>query len=343
MELIMETDSSKSMQEDSSGTDLIATAGDWITDSVSGLPAPVRKNAWKAFGQLCTAAIQYPVAFLEGAAREKNAETNARIKLIEKSAEQISANLQVDPTFGALAAQKYASRIVKEQINVEKISKIASDELKAHPPSQEGVNEEQISDDWLASFEREAREKSSEEMQLLFGRILAGEIKHPETFSLSTIRMIGQLDSKVAELFVKFCSLSVTLGFEDQIIDVRILALEKAAGANGLSPYGLNYSNLTLLQEYGLVSASLDSHASYVASVMTSDNPPAVPTKYIGRLWGFRQTTAIDRTPVSGMRGVSLTKAGRELSRIVDIKPNPEYSALLMQKFASLGFDMVQV
>jgi len=339
----MEPGSSQPSQENSDGTDLIATAGDWITHSVSGLPAPIRKNAWKAFGQLCTAAIQYPVAFLEGAAREKNAETNARIKLIEKSAEQISAHLNVDPTFGALAAQKYAHRIVREQINVEKISKIAADELKDSPPLNDSASQEEISDDWLASFEREAREKSSEEMQLLFGRILAGEIKHPTTFSLSTIRMIGQIDSKIADLFVKFCSLSVTLGFEDKIIDVRILAIDKNAGSNGLSPYGLNYSNLTLLQEHGLVSASLDSHASYAASVMTDDTPPPVPTKYIGKLWGFKQTTAIDATPVTGMRGVSLTKVGRELSRIVDIKPNAEYSALLTQKFAGLGFDMVSV
>jgi hypothetical protein len=345
MELFMET-GAPPVQGDSkecNATDLISSAGDWITDSISGLPAPVRKNAWKAFGQLCTAAIQYPVAILEGAAKEKNAETAARIKLIEKSAEQISANLNVDPTFGVLAAQKYARKIVREQINIERVSRLAAEELRREPTIDSKAGEELIDEDWLSSFEREARDKSSEEMQLLFGRILAGEIKCPKTFSIHTVRTIGQLDSHVAELFVKFCSICITLGFEDRLIDVRVLAIDKTAGANGLKDFGLNYSNLTLLQEHGLVSASLDSHASYSASVTPDGQPPVVPIKYVGKLWGFRPHSVADNASISVVRGVSLTKVGRELSRIVDIEPNAAYSNLLFNKFSTLGYEMIQV
>lgn len=328
---------------DGEGTDLLSTAGGWVADSISGLPAPIRKNAWKAFGQLCTAAIQYPVAILEGAAKEKIAETNARIKLIEQSAEQISRTLNVDPAFGSLAAQKYANKIVREQINIEKIVKVAVDDINASPPPDSKASDASISDDWLNSFEKEASQKSSEEMQLLFGRILAGEIKRPRTFSIHTVRMIGQLDSKVAELFVKFCSLSITLGLDEQIIDVRILVLDKTASANGLKEFGLNYSNLTLLQEHGLVTATLDSTASYKASIIKDGKRPMIPIKYIGKYWGFKAATSVDNSPVETVRGVALTKAGRELSMIVDIQPDAAYSSELMKKFAALGFDMVQV
>ena len=44
------------------------------------------------------------------------------------------------------------------------------------------VGEKIISDDFLNRFEEEVRHKNSEEMQLLFGRILAGEIRIPGLF-----------------------------------------------------------------------------------------------------------------------------------------------------------------
>ncbi len=49
----------------------VSTIGDTIGDLITGIPAPVRKNALKAFGQLCTAAVDYPVALIEGAIAEK--------------------------------------------------------------------------------------------------------------------------------------------------------------------------------------------------------------------------------------------------------------------------------
>ena len=328
--------------KDCTDTGVLAVAGEWIVDSVSGLPAPIRKNAWKAFGQLCTAALQYPVAFLEGAAKEKVAESNARIKLIEKSAELVSDNLSLSPDFGALAAKKYASKILREQINLEKVAKIAIAELKDTPELSVSTDDV-ISDDWLNGFEREAADKSSEEMQLLFGRILAGEIKRPKTFSLHTLRTIGQIDSEVAELFVKFCSMSLTISVGDDIVDVRILAIDKTAGANGLREHGLNYINLTLLQEHGLVSSALDSHAGYSTCVIEGDLPPPIPLRFIGKTWGLRVLDLGDLTDLSEVRGVSLSKVGRELSKIVDIVPDEAYSRKLFGKFRSIGFEMIEV
>lgn len=325
-------------------TEMLVTAGDWITDSITGLPAPIRKNAWKAFGQLCTAAIQVPVVILEGVVLERRAETNARVILIEQIAKQISSGIDVDPAFAELAAQKYAKRIVREQVNIEKISKVAIAELQSDKDYLNGSSEgAELSDDWLNNFEREAREKSTDEMQLLFARILAGEIKKPASFSIHTVRLIGQLDSKVAELFVRFCSLAVTLGVGDNIIDVRVIAIDKPAGKNGLREFGLGYSSLTLLQEHGLVSASLDSHVSYQLCVTPDDLIPPAPLKYQGEIWGLKLDPKSTTSTVKGVRGVSLTRVGRELSKIVDIKPDSRYTKCLMQKFAALGFAMVLV
>ena len=67
-------------------SDEAASLPDLITDLVAdtaipGIPAPVRRNFLKAVGQLCTAAIDIPAAYLTGVADERRAETAARIRL----------------------------------------------------------------------------------------------------------------------------------------------------------------------------------------------------------------------------------------------------------------------
>ena len=82
-------------EKESAQYDEVISIPDIITDVVadtvvSGIPAPVTRNLFKAFGQLCSAAIDFPVAFLSGMADERRAETEARIKLINTTAAQIA-------------------------------------------------------------------------------------------------------------------------------------------------------------------------------------------------------------------------------------------------------------
>ena len=73
---------------------------DLVADSaIPAIPAPVRRNFLKAFGQLCSAVIDFPVAYLTGKADERRAETAARIKLINTSAAQIAQQLQLANAF----------------------------------------------------------------------------------------------------------------------------------------------------------------------------------------------------------------------------------------------------
>jgi Protein of unknown function (DUF2806) len=165
---------------------IVEAATGTVTDWLSGVPAPIRKNAFKAFGQLCTAVIDIPVAILEGVAAEKRAESEARVKIISTGAEQIASQMNVDPEFARVAVRKYGQKIVREQVNLDSASAFAAQELQNSPPRLTDNDKAQqevapIEDDWLNNFEKEASQKSSEEMQRLFGRILAGEIRRPST------------------------------------------------------------------------------------------------------------------------------------------------------------------
>ena len=56
------------------------------------------------------------------------------------------------------------------------------------------VVEKPISEDWFNIFEKEASQKSSEEMQRRFAQVLAGEIEKPGSHSIKAVKALGDMD-----------------------------------------------------------------------------------------------------------------------------------------------------
>ncbi len=314
--------------------------------AISGIPGPVRRNFFKALGQLCSATIDIPVAYLTGIADERRAETEARIKLINTSAEQIAQQMQTDPEYARLAVQKFGQRVIREQVNLDLISQKAATELRDASDSidQSGSDEsgETISDDWLNSFETEARQKNTEEMQTFFAKILAGEIRKPGSYSTKTIKILGSLDQNIANHFVKLCSLSISIHSQD----MRVPSLGGNAGSNALQEYGLNFDTLNLLNEHGLVISDYNSWREHMPCVaLPGGGQQAVffPFGYRGRHWILMPMSNDRIGQMFRIEGVALTQSGRELSRIVNIEPMDQYSTELAQYFERNGFRMIEV
>ena len=195
---------------------------------------------------------------MTGLADERRAETVARVKLIDVTADQIAQQMQVDPEYAQAAVRKFGHRVLREQINLDMISQRAASELRDGGESGDQSEAEEsgdtISDDWLNAFEAEGRQKSTKEMQVYFGKVLAGEIKKPGTFSTRAVRILGNLDQKVSNSFVTMCSLGIS-----QFQDFRVSSLGGNAGSIALQDYGLNFDTLNLLNEHGLVIADYNS------------------------------------------------------------------------------------
>jgi Protein of unknown function (DUF2806) len=268
------------MSEESEGTEseggggTLSTMGDTLGDLVTGIPAPLRKNAAKAFTRLCTVAVEYPVALIEGAIAEKRAETQARVKLINASANQIARQMQTDPEFVRAAATKFAQKIIRERVNVDQVFENAAAELTSEPLAIASDKEPEtppISDDWLNAFENEAAQMSSDQMQRLFGKILAGEIRRPASYSIKTVKLVAQLDNQAATLFKRFCSLSISLCHPgtNTVFDARVVSMGNA-GSNSLGAYGLAFDSLNILQEYGLIISDYNSWSDWRLAVVTT-------------------------------------------------------------------------
>ena len=123
-------------------------------------------------------------------------------------------------------------------------------------------SEDTITDDWLNALEVEARQKSTEEMQALFGKILAGEIRRPGSYSIRAVKILGSIDQKVATHFVRLCSLCISTHPED----VRVCSLGNNANTNALEDYGLNFATLNVLNEHGLIISDYNSWWEFVPS-----------------------------------------------------------------------------
>src|ERR1700674_5645067 len=122
--------------------------------------------------------------------------------------------MQTDPEYARAAASKFAQKIIRERVNVDQVSEFAAADLKSEPQTAASDKEPEappISEDWLNAFESEAAQMSSEQMQRLFGRILAGEIRQPSSYSIKTIKLMAQVDNRAATLFSRLCSLSTSL------------------------------------------------------------------------------------------------------------------------------------
>lgn len=330
--------------------DFVTSAGDVVSDIVSGVPAPVRKSLIKAFSQLCTAAMDVPIAHFEGVAAEKRAASKFRINLMSESTKQIANQLIVDERFVQAASHKFAEKVVRERVNLNSVAAVALAELRHEEGSttldvdkpDASSAQPEIGEDWLNAFETEAATKSSAEMQRLFGKILAGEIRKPSSFSIRTLRLMSQLDSATAQVFAKFCSMAVSKIVNGVIYDVRVVSPGHDKTSNPLRDFGVPYSSLLLLQESGLITTELASSMDYSTSIPDTGRP-TIPIRYLNENNFLMRSGDFSFSGNLPLIGPTLTNAGRELFSIVDLTPNPTYTASLRGYFTIHGLKMMTV
>ncbi|MDE7297101.1 MAG: DUF2806 domain-containing protein, partial [Clostridia bacterium] len=67
-----------------------------------------------------------------------------------------------------------------------------------------------VEQDWMARFVNSVETISDDDMQLLWAKVLAGEIKKPKTYSLRTLESLKNLSKEEAILFQRLCKYVIT-------------------------------------------------------------------------------------------------------------------------------------
>lgn len=207
----------------------------------------------------------------------------------------------------------------KKQLNIESVTAYAAEELK----SEEFITNEPLDEDWTTRFFNIAEDISSDEMQALWGRILAGEIKQPKSYSLRTLELLKNLSKKEAEVFLKFGQLAITSNNISFVINFKDQKLLE-------DKYKLNFSERLLLEELGFITAN-----DLQFRMMANPDHDAQTVFKIGNTCVIAERTK--GTPLQTIEVLVFTKIGQELLQLINYIPQLDYIQLLASKIRNKG------
>jgi uncharacterized repeat protein (TIGR03899 family) len=133
----------------------------------------------------------------------------------------------------------------KKQLNTESITQYAAEELQG----KESVSDEKVDEDWIARFFKIAEDIGNEEMQVLWGKVLAGEVARPKSYSLRTLDILKNITTREAEVFAKVARAALVGASGAAFIfnpDPNDCAFLKGE-------LGIGFDDLLLLREIGLL------------------------------------------------------------------------------------------
>lgn len=175
----------------------------------NGVAIRIKSRTVAAFDRLLGSLVDIPAAFSEGVAQKKRVRDQIQERLLLAQADLAEQRLRGVPIVGDALLVDILKDATRKQTNAAGVAIEAFHTLKALPspnneatPDGESESEpqrQQIDDDWMNQFVRYAEDASSDELQQIWGRVLAGEIGAPGSFSRHTLRFIAELDMETAK------------------------------------------------------------------------------------------------------------------------------------------------
>lgn len=144
-------------------------------------------------------------AYLEEKAKGVRNRGSLRRALLESAQLQASESIEAGNLATPVAAELTDSRIRSIENKLHVLDR-AIDELAENPGSGEPEPQDEaaeINPDWLNYFEGHAEKATTEHVRGLWGKVLAGEIRKPESFSFTTMRILSEIDQRTATWFAE--------------------------------------------------------------------------------------------------------------------------------------------
>ncbi|MGO5113460.1 DUF2806 domain-containing protein [Candidatus Avoscillospira sp. LCP25S3_F1] len=215
-----------------------------------------------------------------------------------------NSNLSPEVKMMAIANAKKTYQYMKNQVTIAQI---------AQDVALEGTNftaTSKVDDEWLERFIDSAKFVSDEQVQLLWGNILAKEFEQPSSTPPSVIRILSEITPRYARVFQVICNLAVYIVPVDTT--GKIMPAQRhiilPVDYSYLAQYGINFSELNELQMLGLI--QFDPSIGYVIQYNSELNPK------LHLIYGEKTATVLqykDRHFPSG--AVMLTRAGKAIAR----------------------------
>ena len=256
---------------------------------------------------------------------------NGTLHQIKSVSEEIKFSRSSDLThdksmldFKSLTSVSKANKVaeaVRNEININKAIIYAEERLASDsqlPP------EDKIDDDWLFMWRDHAEKTSTEDLQKLWGAILAGEIKSPGTYSLRTLDFLRRLSKSEAEKIAKLACFAIN--------DLLILIT-----GDYLQNQGLSFRELLKMQEIGVLSGIQTGNKPIIEYETTM---PEVG-QYIRPFCSNGKALIVkhdDPAKVLSLNVYLFTDVGAQLLKLGDFLPDIQYLRLVGKYIVSQGF-----
>lgn len=223
-----------------------------------------------------------------------------------------------------------AKKTIKKLKNQKEIADIASRVAREGTDFSEHSG---VDDEWLDRYMESASYVSSEQMQLVWGKILANEFESPRSTPPNMIRILSEFTKSYADAFRKICSmraLVVSLDSNGNIIhyDWEII-VPFEDNKTFMNQIGINLGVLNELETLGVI--KLDNLAGYAITDVKGQELLV----YVDGVVKQMDNNTPGKFPIGD---VVLTSAGKTLLRITEYYSIDKYSDVVFGFLRNRGF-----
>lgn len=256
-------------------------------------------------------AKSYELKKINEALRESNANGN-----IVFDGDKVSFETSlIDGEIKERALNRMFYQQVKKQENIEKIIGVAKQDLE----ETDTVSSDKVNEDWITRFFDISENVSDEDMQILWGKILAGEITKPSTYSLRTLEALRNMSRTEAQVFTKVAQFAI-------IDDDRAFLLDDISYLK--EKHGVNVEELLLMNSIGMLH---NPDGVLVSLNEVTDNDK------IEVLFNCNTEITMKRkrgAPKLEFGIILFTDTGKELLHLVNVEYNENYKEKIISFFS---------
>lgn len=188
----------------------------------------------------------------------------------------------------------------KRQNNLQNVVGLAAEELDGKT-----VDNVDVDHDWAARFFNDVQDVTSEKMQRIWAKILAGEVESPGRTSLHTLSILKNMTQNDAKLFEQLCQFVIANDI-----------LNNKEYTNGIPEFP-DFDDFLMMESYGLL--------SNITGIARSVNSASNSHVFFEETMAYR-ISRIDQDPIKiDFPVIALSPQGSELYRMVPSTMNEDY------------------
>jgi len=207
---------------------------------------------------------------------------------------------------------------IQEKVNLTK-ALIHAEEVLIEDEAEPPVAEPE--EDWVYRWKEYASKVSTEDLQQLWGAVLAGEVKEPGTYNLRTLEFLKNI-SKVEAKLIEKCAIHAVSG--------AVASNEKEI----LESQGMSFSEILNLQELGILQGA----ESIGMSIEFSSNEESSFQRALISNNRALVVTNEDPKKTLSLPSYGITGLGKQILSLGKFEANEEYLLSIGRKFIEQGY-----